>query len=151
MTDPVVPRAARLLGYAGLIPFILISVGLWILPLVYAGFLHAALIGYGLVIVSFMGGVQWGLGIAKPLDDGTTWRVLSQSVAPPLIAWFGAMGPFPWQYPALILAFLLVIWVDFKLVRQDAAPTWYPLLRVPLTAGVVVCLVGGWAHALLMR
>lgn len=155
MTEPVpsfaVPRAAAVLGGLGLLPFVGISLALWLLPLHYVGMLHAALIGYGLAIASFMGGVQWGLGINADLDGAGQWRVLGQSVVPALVAWIGVLGPFPWQYPALMVAFLLVVWVDLRLARQGVAPTWYPLLRVPLTAGVLVCLVGAMAHALLLR
>ncbi|MFW5681304.1 MAG: DUF3429 domain-containing protein [Pseudomonadota bacterium] len=151
MSDPAVPtaipRAASVLGFAGLIPFVLPTVALWLLPPAYAPFLHNALIGYGLAIASFMGGVQWGLGIVKAGDPRRMARVLGQSVVPPLIAWFGVLGPFPWQYPALILAFLLVVWVDLRLVREDLAPGWYPLLRIPLTACVVVSLAGAMIHA----
>ena len=152
MTEPepifAIPRAAAILGGVGLVPVVGLSLAMWLLPLDVAGPLHAALIGYGIAIASFLGGVQWGFGLKSDLDGGGTWRVLGPSVAPPLIAWLGALAPFPWQYPALMAAFLLVVGVDLRLARAGVAPAWYPLLRVPLTAGVLVALLGAMAHAL---
>lgn len=149
--DDTVPFAAKALGFSGLAPFLLLSLALWVAPLPFAGLLHAALIGYGLAIASFMGGVQWGLGIARPLAEAAQGRVLAQSVVPALIAWFGILLPFPFPYVALIAAFLLVVAVDFRLVRSGVAPMWWPMLRVPLTAGVVVALLGALLHAVIPR
>ncbi len=152
MSEPepifAVPRAAAILGGVGLVPFVGLSLAMWLLPFDYAGGLHAALIGYGIAIASFMGGVQWGLGLKSGLDGGGTWRVLGQSVVPPLIAWIGALAPFGWQYPALMAAFWPVVWDDMRLARAGGEPSWDPPLRVPRTAGVLVALLGAMAHAL---
>lgn len=146
---PSIPYAAKLLGFSGLAPFLLLSMVLWVVPPTVVPFAHAALLGYGVAIASFMGGVQWGLGIARPLDGREQGRVLAQSVVPALIAWFGILLPFPFPYIALAAAFLVVVAVDFRLVRAGLAPDWYPRLRVPLTAGVLVALGGGLLHAFL--
>jgi hypothetical protein len=144
-----IPFAAKLLGFLGLAPFLLLSMALWVAPAALSPVLHAALLGYGLAIASFMGGVQWGFGIARDLEPRQQARVLAQSVVPALVAWFGVLLPFPYPYVGLIAAFVLVVLVDFRLVAERIAPAWYPLLRVPLTAGVLVALVGGLLHVLL--
>ncbi|MEO1091612.1 MAG: DUF3429 domain-containing protein [Pseudomonadota bacterium] len=148
MSSTTVPPAAAILGFAGLVPFVLPSIALWLAPSVYAPFLNAVLIAYGLAIASFVGGVQWGFGILGEMAADRTWRVLALSVAPALIAWVGALTPFPWPFAFLMVAFALVLRVDFRLVRDGLAPRWYPVLRGPLTAGVLVCLAGALIHAL---
>ena len=150
MSEPVpaIPFPAKALGFAGLAPFLLLSMALWVTPPYYAGLLHQALLGYGLAIASFMGGVQWGLGIARPLAPAVQARVLSQSVVPALVAWVAVLLPFPFPYVGLVVAFALVLAVDFRLVRSGTAPSWWPLLRVPLTSGVLVALLGALLHVL---
>jgi len=54
---------AKALGYAGLIPFVVFSIGCWI-PLPYVTNAPYILITYGAVILSFMGAVHWGVAMA---------------------------------------------------------------------------------------
>jgi hypothetical protein len=145
--DPV-PRPARWLGMAGLIPFVLPGLGVWITAGQLSGFLHTVLIAYALAIASFMAGAQWGFGAAAALDDRARLRVLGTSVVPCLVAWAGVFAPFPWPYPFLLAAFALVLRFDLALVRDGLAPAWYPLLRLPLTAAVAVALLSGLIHGL---
>ena len=143
--DPV-PRPARWLGMAGLIPFVVPGVAVWVTTGQLSGLFHTLLIAYALAIASFMAGAQWGFGSAAALDDRARLRVLATSVVPCLIAWAGVFAPFPWPYAFLLAAFALVLRFDLALVRDGLAPAWYPLLRLPLTAGVGVALLSGLLH-----
>jgi len=146
--DPV-PRPARWLGMAGLIPFVLPGIGVWITTGQLSGFLHTVLIAYALAIASFMAGAQWGFGSVAELDDRARLKVLATSVVPCLVAWAGVFAPFPWPYAFLLAAFALVLRFDLALVRDGLAPRWYPLLRLPLTAAVGVALLSGLIHGIL--
>jgi len=141
-----VPRVARWLGMAGLVPFVLPGLGVWLTPPGLSGLLHTVLIAYGLAIASFMAGAQWGFGSLAELDERARLRVLGTSVIPSLIAWAGVFAPFPWPYAFLLAAFALVLRFDLALVREGLAPGWYPQLRLPLTAGVAVALLSGLIH-----
>jgi hypothetical protein len=137
---------------AGLIPFVLPGIGVWIVPgHQAAGFLHTVLIAYALAIASFMAGVQWGFGSVAELEDRARLRVLGLSVVPCLVAWLGVFAPFPWPYAFLLAAFALVLRFDLALVREGLAPRWYPMLRLPLTAAVAVALLSGLIHGVLAR
>jgi hypothetical protein len=133
---PSVPRAAVWLGGFGLLPFIVgaaLVVGSDIAWAIYA------LRTYAAAILSFMGGVHWGLAMA---DCGpASGRRLGGSVAPALIAWVGLLLA---PVPGLLVtaaAFAVLLLGDLLAVRQGWAPAWYPRLRVPLTAAVVICLI----------
>ncbi len=148
---PEVPRPALVLGFAGLVPFILCGLGVWLVPPPASGFLHTVLIAYGMVIAAFMAGAQWGFGSAPSLDDGQRWRILGMSVVPALVVWIGAFSPFPWPHAFLLVAFAMVLRFDLKLVREGLAPPWYPQLRFPLTAAVGVSIGSALLHGFLAR
>lgn len=82
-TPETVPSAAVQLGYAGLMPFL--AGALLTFPI--AGDMRpwgtTLLLGYGAIILSFMGGVHWGAAMIR--DDVTT-PALGKSVAPSLVA-----------------------------------------------------------------
>ena len=68
-TDPIgdrkeIPGVARLLGYAGLLPFLLTAALMWFATDAgIAATAHKMLIAYGAIILSFLGGIRWGLCI----------------------------------------------------------------------------------------
>ena len=70
------PAYATALGYGGLLPFIACGLSMLLLP--DAGMRHVAgrvLVGYGAVILSFLGGVHWGLVLRGPSPRaGACWR-----------------------------------------------------------------------------
>lgn len=145
---PEVPRPALVLGFSGLIPFVVLGLAVWIVPLGLSQLLHLLLVAYAMIIVSFMAGAQWGFGSVAPLDDPRRLRVLATAVVPALVAWLGAFTPFPWPYAFLLATFALVLRFDLRLVGDGLAPAWYPQLRLPLTAGVMVSLASALLHGL---
>ncbi len=128
-----VPPVAAALGYAGAIPFLAgaAAVALALLP-------PTPLLAYGAVILAFMGGIHWGLGMPGSAPDG---RRLGLSVVPALLAWAALLLG---GRPGLLLlaaAFLGLLALDLATTRRGVAPSWYPALRVPLTAVVVASLL----------
>lgn len=148
--DRSIPKAALLLGIGGLIPLLglagLICADLAYTGRVWASFLVPLLIGYGAIVLSFLGGVRWGLALRDP-SSAERKRFLTASVAPPFIAWLAlAMSP-PIGLAFLAAAFVVVGWLDWQLARQGATPLWYGTLRIALTVVVVIVLA---AMALLL-
>jgi hypothetical protein len=134
--DHRIPRAALWLGFAGLLPFLAGAAGSWLATGGLAGGMLLVLIVYAGTILSFMGGVHWGLAMAQ--GDGGSWRRLGFSVMPALVAW-PALVLSAVPGPALLMlmtAFALLLVHDLFEVRAGRAPAWYPALRWRLTLGV---------------
>lgn len=88
-----VPRSAIWLGASGFLPFGAAALAAAFLDEQFAGWATAALMTYGAVILSFLGGIHWGVAIASDPGAGALPRRLVMSVAPSLIAWAGLLLP----------------------------------------------------------
>ena len=112
-----VPRAAVWLGFAGAVPF----VGLALMSFAsgWPGLLAlSALAAYAVAILSFMGGVQWGMAMDR---DSSPVR-LAASVVPALVAWAGfLLGGRPGLW-LLAAAFAGLLAYDLHTVRTGARP-----------------------------
>ena len=145
MTDaskiPTVPLA---LGAAGLIPYWGLAVAL--LGGVDLGFgagaLAFALAAYGALILSFLGGVRWGIALGME-EEGPAKRGYFISVVPALLAW-AALGLPPgaqlWMLAGLHVALGLL---DYGLVCREEAPEWYGRLRLALAGAAALALIVG--------
>jgi multisubunit Na+/H+ antiporter MnhG subunit len=138
VSEARLPPLAAQLGYAGLIPFVALSIGLWVFPDVYHAQVNSSLLAYAAIILSFMGAVHWGFAIHDSEVD--RWQ-LFMSVVPALIAWFASFADPMINYSILIVAFAGLCVFDGRMVRAGKAPDWYPKLRTPLTAIVVASLI----------
>lgn len=139
-----IPTSALLIGMLGVIPFAVLALGAWLriedqagLP---PGFARAALVGYGVVIVSFLGGVRWGVGLNHPIPEHRT-SLFMMSALVPLVAWGALFMPHPHDLIVLIGSFLVLGVSDVALTTKGAAPRWYAKLRIALTAAVVAVLI----------
>ncbi|WP_363346790.1 DUF3429 domain-containing protein [Methylocystis echinoides] len=142
-TRESLPEAAKWLGYAGAIPFF--AGALASIPF-FAGTLRpfglTLLLGYGAIILSFMGGVHWGAAMQRD-DPGP--GPLGRSVAPSLLALPALLIGGVSGLILLAAGFMGLLFYDLAETRAGRAPQWYPKLRRPLTAIVVSCLVVGAA------
>lgn len=134
-----VPPIAILLGYAGLIPFVALSLGLWFVSDTNANQINQALLTYAAIILSFMGAIHWGLAISD--NDRIENKQLTISVLPALVAWFASLANPLVNYSLLTIAFATLCVYDGKMVQNGKAPSWYPKLRTPLTTIVVTSLI----------
>lgn len=142
--DPrAIPLSALLLGAAGVLPFAaLAAAALLGLEWRYGfppGMARTGLVAYGAVILSFLGGVRWGLALKHGAEHQTGLLVVS--VLPSLAAWLALMLPRPHDLTLLIACFLALAVADFAMVRRGHAPAWYATLRLLLTAAVVLVLI----------
>ena len=135
-----VPR----LGWAGVLPFAFLAVGA-VFRINLPGFeASALLVDYGAVILSFMGGVQWGLAMSRSRNDGIGSQVYTISVLPALLGFAAAQFSPVIALPVLVIGFCGLLAFDLWTVREGLAPEWYRSLRLQLTAAVVVCLMIAW-------
>lgn len=133
------PRLPRLLGLAGLLPQI---AALFVILERNAEWRFAALAlayAYAALILSFLGGLWWGL--AARAERAPAWLWIA-AVVPSLVAlasfWPWAMG-LPWPGPSLLglgIALIAALGVDWQLVRAGLAPPWWLSLRMPLSIGL---------------
>jgi len=80
-----IPKLALWLGYAGLLPFVGLTLGLWFAPARFDGVLMQALLSYSAIILTFMGAIHWAL--AMHAQGETARRHMTFSVLPALIGW----------------------------------------------------------------
>lgn len=129
--------AARLLGYAGLLPLIGCAAGLVLAPTQRALLLDAGF-GYAALIYSFLGGLWWGQGIVQGRASAGLFGI---AVVPSLLAW-GLMllqrGGWSVEQTLLALgaAILVSPLVDLTLARGTATARGWLALRVQLSTGL---------------
>ena len=138
------PLGARFIGLLGLVPFLALAFLSVTETSIGGAKADDVVRAYGAIILSFLGGVQWGLAIRKSGGNSRTRRgltpTLSLSVAPSLVAWAGLLTDGLFGFGLLILGFALVLISDSRAVRLGMAPQWYLNLRYQLTAVVIGCL-----------
>lgn len=71
------------LGYLGLIPFVVPTLLIWFVAGDVANMLETMQFAYAGLIISFMGGVQWGYAV-KQTDAARSWQFIL-SVMPTLV------------------------------------------------------------------
>ncbi|KAI8607306.1 hypothetical protein BC830DRAFT_1051978, partial [Chytriomyces sp. MP71] len=130
-----VPTAPKVLGLAGLLPFLGTAAlsftnpeTVWLMMEIQAV--------YSTTILSFMGAVHWGLAMAENSTESKALRY-ALSTAPALIAFFSAvLGNVPTSLAVHLVGYNALLVGDIIATKRGLAPSWYPGLRVYLT-GVV--------------
>ena len=134
------PVMARLLGYAGGLPFAGCALA-GALQISLAGFdPFRLLLAYGAVILSFLGGLHWGR-IAADDGDDAGWRAslwLVWSVLPSLAGWAALIMPPLAAIVVLSGGFGLALLVDLRRIGESLPgaprwPVWMHRLRRHLT------------------
>ncbi|WP_374146957.1 DUF3429 family protein [Sphingomonas sp. 28-63-12] len=129
----------RLLGIAGLLPQLAAGYVLlennpdWHFTALAMAYAYAAL------ILSFLGGLWWGLAAAAARPPAWLWYA---AIVPSLIAlgsgWPWATGQ-PWPGPSMVVlgvALMAALGVDWRLQQTGIAPVWWLSLRIPLSLGL---------------
>lgn len=150
------PRPAVVLGFAGLIPFVICALAAWIIWFPWYFLAIELQTFYAACILSFLGAVHWGLamagyGAARGAEAGAmSWQRLGWSVGPALLAWIALAFVPKFGLPLLIAGFCAMFFGDLKAIDAGYAPPWYRDLRKPLTVIVILCLIATLL-ALLLR
>lgn len=141
------PLIAILLGLAGLIPFVAGSYAALAYVDETGRLAFLGLATYGAAILSFLGGVHWGIalqaGAAQPVRVQRLRFALS--VVPSLLGWAALLVVFlglpKTGLAALAAGFVAVTVAEARATRARLLPTGYMGLRWVLSIIVVVCLV----------
>ncbi|KAK3346529.1 hypothetical protein B0T25DRAFT_280170 [Lasiosphaeria hispida] len=166
-----VPREPYALGLAGTLPYLATSISTvylaWDLNTAWpttSNFLNSILVshetaahwlhllepiqvGYGAVIISFLGAVHWGLEYAEktPSRDRTRFRY-GIGVIAPAIAWPTIFMPIHWALTTQFLSFTFLYFADARATTKGWTPSWYGTYRFVLTAvvgaAIFISLVG---------
>ena len=105
------PRLAQVLGYAGLIPFVVLAAMALTLNAPEQAWATFALRAYAVTIVSFLGAIHWGLAMRQSPASPLLWW---WGVAPSLVGWVSLL-----LVPAaasLVLA--ATLWLCFVVDRR---------------------------------
>lgn len=141
-----IPTVPLLLGLAGLIPFWALAVTLYV-PILPAppDLIERALAAYAAIIISFLGGIRWGLAASSDRSAEAHYAV---SVLPSLAAWALLAAPEPWRLSAMGVLAIALGPIDYRLVEAGLAPVWLGRLRLLLSslAGIAL-LIGAWGSA----
>ncbi len=140
------PKVPLWLGVAGLIPFVALSLALAAgatLPLFTdEDSMRVALVGYGVAILSFLGGVRWGVALKEDeAGDGKANRDFVISVIPALVGWFAWFQPSPADLWWLAAAHVLLGLLDYGLACRTIVQEWFGRLRLGLSAVAALSLV----------
>ena len=141
------PPFAIILGIAGLLPFLICSLGALSLSSDGSTRSLLALVAYGATILAFLGGVHWGL--ALDASNAASVRVqrgrFGLGVVPSLIGWTAMLVTFiglPSTGLLLLTAgFIATTVIEAQATRRGLMPKPYMWLRWGLSVVVVVCLV----------
>jgi hypothetical protein len=139
-------KHVQLLAYAGLTPFVGLAVLRWLVDADLHPFVALAMTGYGAVIVSFLGGIHWGIGFrnAARMHNAPVFNFV-WGVVPSLLAWIAISMPAYAGLPLLAVILGLCYAVDRKAYREANLQEWLPMrLRVTVVAALS-CLMGAAA------
>lgn len=143
--DPNDTALIRTLGHAGLIPFVLLAALLWLVNVELQAWVAIALAAYAALIVSFLGGIHWGIGWQAGRHAAAHHAQRNHflwGIVPSLLAWPGLLMPafagLAWLGFLLILCYL----ADRTLYTRAGLQAWLTL-RFRLSAiAAVSCFVG---------
>ena len=137
---PTSPSPAALkLGYAGLLPFVGGALLVWLVWPEAHPYTTLALSAYAAVIVSFLGGIHWGVAFreAAPPTSLLVWGIV-----PSLVAWVAVMMPASAGLVINGLMLLLCYAVDRRVYPRYGMAAWLTLrFRLSTVAGLS-CFIG---------
>jgi hypothetical protein len=147
------PAVALALGLAGLIPFVALAIASLTAPDPSAAQRYLlGLVGYGAVVLAFIGGVHWGFILhpgQPPASDTPEERRdaarLGLGVLPSLIGWAALLTP-AFGIPevglvVLIVGYVATILTEHQFGRRGLLPSGYVALRWGLSIVVLVVLI----------
>ncbi|CAD5372646.1 conserved membrane hypothetical protein [Rubrivivax sp. A210] len=136
-SDP--DRFALRLGYAGLAPFVLGAALMWLVYPEVHPYVALALSSYAAVVISFLGGIHWGMAMRHQPPPHT---LIAWGVVPSLLAWAAVMMPPASGLVIAALALLACYGVDRRLYPLHGAAHWLTLrFRLSMLAALS-CFIG---------
>lgn len=136
------PRDVMMLGASGLLPFLILVVASHWLGGGREVMALTGLVGYGAVILSFVGALQWAFVMQGPISDFDRSLHLFWSICPALVGWVALQLPARTGLILLMLGFAVQLVMDILLARilKDWLKAYFVPLRVVLTLAVELLL-----------
>ena len=137
--QPLPTDTARLLGHLGLLPFVAGAALVWVVNAEAHPYATLALSSYAAVIVSFLGGIHWGLAfrLSAPPASLVVWGVV-----PLLVAWLAVMMP-AWAGLVVHGVMLVVCYlVDRRVYPAQGLAQWLTLRFRLSTVAALSCFLG---------
>jgi hypothetical protein len=132
----VIPSPAKLLGYAGMLPFVAFALAHFLGGVEVSEHALRGFLVYSALILSFLGGIRWGVATRF---NRLPASALIVSVLPSLWAFACLLWPDPdvavW---GLLFGFVVLGLADWLLPAAGSA-TWMTDLRARLSFAVVTC------------
>ncbi|WP_445776664.1 DUF3429 domain-containing protein [Shewanella sp.] len=126
------------LGFAGLIPFVVLSLLAFNHSLLSAEHVLLGFISYSAIILSFMAGALWGKAVITVLDDNIAKLLIISNVIA-IGCWVALLTPFELSALILLLSgYVYLLYVEFR-STQIATTARYMTLRTVLTSVVAIC------------
>ncbi|KAI1358802.1 hypothetical protein F5Y08DRAFT_345331 [Xylaria arbuscula] len=98
-------------------------------------------LGYGAVIISFLGAVHWGMEYTEKVPDLARTRFrYGLGVMASIMAWPTLFLPVPFALTGQFAAFVALYFADARATVRGWAPAWYSTYRFALTAVVGVAI-----------
>ena len=138
-------KQVKLLAYAGLTPFVGLAVLLWLVDPDLHPFVALAMTGYGASIVSFLGGIHWGIGFrnVSRMHNAPLFN-FGWGVVPSLLAWVGVMMPAFAGLPLLGFVLIACYLMDRRTWPAAGLAPWLPMrLQLTLVASLSCFLAAG--------
>ena len=139
-------KKVKLLAYAGLTPFVGLAVLLWLVHPDLHPFVALAMTGYGASIVSFLGGIHWGIGFrnVSRMHNAPLFN-FGWGVVPSLLAWIAITMPAFAGLPLLAAILFLCYAVDRKTYPEVGLEEWLPMRWHLTWVAALSCLMGAAA------
>ncbi len=128
-------RTAQVLGYAGLIPFAGLALDPLTTQVLSPPIAGLWLLGYGTVILSFLGGIVWGRSLDRP-EAGVAMII---AILISLAAWVAFIRVGQEGFWILAAGFVAALAYDLG----SDLPPWFRRLRIHLTIGATLAMIIG--------
>ena len=135
-----IPSFPLLFGIGGALPFIFLSLGIWVCTYELKLIALYNLINYSVLILSFTGAVHWGAAMVRNDKDYKSYLI---SIIPALLSWFLLIGfivNYLIIFIILIILYLFIFFIDIKTVGEKKFPQWYLPMRKFITIIVLLSL-----------
>ena len=123
------------LAYAGGLPFIFLAILLWLVDEELHPFVSIALAAYGAVIVSFLGGIHWGIAFIKSTEYQRQHLIWGISLS--LLSWLAVLMPAFSGLPFLGFLLIASYLIDRKFYPHAGIKHWLTLrFRLTLISSI---------------
>ncbi|MBL6785562.1 MAG: DUF3429 domain-containing protein [Rickettsiales bacterium] len=129
---------AKLLTYAGSIPFIFLTIlNLKGIHITYGIDVKEAMISYAAIILTFVAAIHFAYGIMQE-EYAKSFLIKSNVIA--LASWFALMIEFKFAILIILTGFIITTFIEICAFKKSVIPEWFFKLRIQISIIVIICL-----------